>query len=507
MGIIHASPGVYTQELDLTTSIGALQSTSPGVVGTATKGPMNTRTRVTSMHQFISTFGTPSYMAGLMADRYFRRGDHIDFVRVGTYQETAEVNLMSGVTLAAVAKGQTPGTYGNALQVVVSTGILANTIKLSVLSNSILVESLDALTVGAAHVDEERYWETFVNANSDWITLESVSTVVTTVTAGTYDLTGGSDGDPADATDVIGAAGTGPSVPATGLFCLSNPEAVDINLMLVPGRSEATILAAMYNICENVRGGDCMSIGDVPYGYSVNQAVNFHNGTGGGPTDPTEQLNTSYGMLAWPWCMSMDQYSGANTWIAPSAYVAQACAYTDDVTNEWWQPAGLKRGVFSDVSEIEYSPTREERDLLVGYGNCVSYIQNWSPYSAVLMDARTLYRTTSALQDVGVRRLMIGLKKRVATLAKYFIQDPNDASSWRDFESQVEVELENLLTHRAITYGQVKCDASNNPATDQNRNIMNGDIMVQPIRAAKIIRLNFGILAQGVNFTEIEQQA
>ena len=56
----HSSAGVYTKELDLSQRIAAASTSIGAVVGASNMGPVGTRTLVTSIGQFISTFGTPN---------------------------------------------------------------------------------------------------------------------------------------------------------------------------------------------------------------------------------------------------------------------------------------------------------------------------------------------------------------------------------------------------------------------------------------------------------------
>lgn len=85
---VFLSPGVYTREIDLSLYIPSLSTTALGVVGIATKGPINEPTYVTNPVQFGSTFGDPAdpsveFLPSVYASlQYLHTGRQLWFVRV-----------------------------------------------------------------------------------------------------------------------------------------------------------------------------------------------------------------------------------------------------------------------------------------------------------------------------------------------------------------------------------------------------------------------------------------
>jgi hypothetical protein len=82
---VFLSPGVFTQEIDLSQLPTAQGGLRPAFIGTANKGPMNTPTLITTSQDFVDTFGTPfpdSYL-GYAVLAYLQEGDSCFVLRVG----------------------------------------------------------------------------------------------------------------------------------------------------------------------------------------------------------------------------------------------------------------------------------------------------------------------------------------------------------------------------------------------------------------------------------------
>lgn len=85
---VFLSPGVFSREIDLSLYIPSLSTTALGLVGVATKGPINEPIYITNPVQFSSTFGDPSdpsveYLPSIYAAlQYLHTGRQLWYVRV-----------------------------------------------------------------------------------------------------------------------------------------------------------------------------------------------------------------------------------------------------------------------------------------------------------------------------------------------------------------------------------------------------------------------------------------
>lgn len=78
------SPGIYTSELQFTEVVTQISRTTACMLGGATKGPVNTPTRISSEQQLIRTFGLPveSDLGLLAAIEFLKRGNSLVYIRV-----------------------------------------------------------------------------------------------------------------------------------------------------------------------------------------------------------------------------------------------------------------------------------------------------------------------------------------------------------------------------------------------------------------------------------------
>lgn len=94
---LRTSPGIYTSELQLTQVAVEVSRTTPCILGGATKGPVNTPTRIASEQQLIRTFGLPveNDLGILSAIEFLKNGNALVFIRVaGTSVATAASNVV-----------------------------------------------------------------------------------------------------------------------------------------------------------------------------------------------------------------------------------------------------------------------------------------------------------------------------------------------------------------------------------------------------------------------------
>jgi phage tail sheath protein FI len=116
----YVSPGVYVVEKDVSDYVPSLDSSIVGVVGFASKGPVNTATLVTSPQSLINTFGTPGNglpgqgLEGAVTileatnSLYFVRGVHSSALEAST---VVTLGACPAVTLSGNSFGVTQNIY------------------------------------------------------------------------------------------------------------------------------------------------------------------------------------------------------------------------------------------------------------------------------------------------------------------------------------------------------------------------------------------------------------
>lgn len=511
MGLSQVSPGVYSNELDFSLYVPALSTTKVAMIGSAPKGTPEVRTEISTEEQLINTFGVPTvnHEALHAAIQYLRQGNQLSFVRVAGYNEATGEATVRNETDSADAVVFTPTSSGSwvnggssGLQVVIEDGSITNTYLVTVKWRGIVVEKYDAVVLTPTTSSD--FIETRME-NSKYCTAE-VQGAETTMDLGTVNFTGGDDGEELLDSDVIG---TIVGNTRTGLKLFSDPDLVDINTLCVPGNWHENVVSEMISICES--RGDCMAVIDPPFGKSVDEIIDWHNGLGPGIYDPNAALNSSYAALYWPKILVYDAWSDSQIYLAPSGHVTAQFALTDRDFATWFAPAGVRRGSLPSALDVEYSAVLGDRERLYGGRagtvgvNAVNPIANFAGQGIQIWGQRTLQRTPTSLDRVNVRRMMIYLRKVIATAVRYLVFEPNDDRMWADFRNLTIPFLRRVKDGRGLTDFKVIMDATTNTPEVIARNEAVGRILLKPTLAAEVVTINYALLPQGARFEEFTQ--
>lgn len=305
--------------------------------------------------------------------------------------------------------------------------------------------------------------------------------------------------DPAYSSELDAAVIGNPAI-STGIYAFQNPEALDINLLITPGFSTGAVIGTALQMCES--RGDVLYIVDPPFGLRPQQVVDWHNGML--LSDLRSAINSSYGALYWGWLRIFDQFSADELWIPPSGHIAAVFSRTAREAEQWFAPAGLRRGRLLTALDVEYSPTQGERDLLYGSGNAVNPIVKFPQDGITVWGQRTLQRTQSALDRVGVRMLLIYIKKNLIQLLRNFVFEPNDKILWRQVKATADPFLADIQARRGLTAFNVVVDETNNTPERIDRNELWISVFLKPTRTVEFIVLNLVVLRTGASFSAEE---
>lgn len=492
----NVTAGVSTREIDISLYTQQLSGTIFGQVNSFTKGPVNKPTFISSEPKLTEIFGppTPNSQGFYAAREFLRRGNQLQVVRVGN------PSTMAKATATAVASGPldsirfdsiNEGSGWNGIKLVLTSGSASGR-KISITTaDGILLEQYDNITRANAVAN--------INGISKYVT----ATILTagspgeptnqsiTLSAGTDGISGLTD------SHVIGTSG----VPKTGLQLLKNPEVIDLNLIAASGFSSSNVILELLSLAEF--RADTLALIDPPFGLDVTQVRDWHNGLSPGDV----AFNSSYGALYWSWQQAFDEYNSQNVYTAPSGHVSRVIAFTDATRFPWFAPAGLQRGRVPASKGGEYSPDQGERDYLSGPGQNVNSIVDFIGLGPTVFSQKTLQRAPTALDRVNVRRMLLHLRKVIATSAKYLSFEPNDPTTWREFTGLVTPPVRNVLTNRGIRDFRVICDGTTNTADVIDQNRMRGKIYVKPTKSAEMIEIDFITTAQGADFNEVITQS
>ncbi len=291
--------------------------------------------------------------------------------------------------------------------------------------------------------------------------------------------------------DLTNSQSSGSVAYKKAINAVSNPDAFDINMIATPGLlfnlHPGTITHAK-NVCED--RGDAFYIFD-PTGLSA---------TVTSTTAAVEDVDTNYAATYYPWVKVNDVSANKHRWVPPSVVLPGVLAFNDRVAYEWYAPAGLNRGGLSQVLQAYTNLTHAERDDL--YEGRVNPIASFPGQGVVVWGQKTLQGLPSALDRINVRRLLIALKKFIASATKYLVFEQNSIATRNRFLGIVNPYLETVQSRQGLSAFKVIMDDSNNTPDIIDRNILFGQIYIQPTRTAEFIVLDFNIMPTGAAFPE-----
>ena len=272
---------------------------------------------------------------------------------------------------------------------------------------------------------------------------------------------------------------------------LANADAWDINLLVLPGvvySQHSYVATQAIQMCEN--RGDCFYLidGDI-LGATVDAAVNA-----------VQDLDTNYAATYHPWVKVRDQATNKTVWVPPSVVLPGVYAFNDRVGAEWFAPAGLNRGGIGEALQVRSRLDRDNRNTL--YEGRVNPIASFPAEGIVVWGQKTLQRQASALDRVNVRRLLIAVKKFVASTARYLVFEQNVEATRNRFLSIVNPYLASVQERNGLFAFRVIMDETNNTPDLIDRNILVGQLYLQPSRTSEFISLEFNILPTGATFPE-----
>jgi phage tail sheath protein FI len=173
-------------------------------------------------------------------------------------------------------------------------------------------------------------------------------------------------------------------------------------------------------------------------------------------------------------------------------------AFNDNVSAEWFAPAGLTRGGLGNVLQAERKLSPTDRDNL--YAGKVNPIATFPNIGVAAFGQKTLQKKASALDRINVRRLLIALKRYIGNVSENLVFEQNTAVTRNAFLAQVTPYLESVQQRQGLYAFKVVMDESNNTPDVIDRNQLVGQIYLQPTKTAEFILLDFNILPTGVEF-------
>ena len=273
------------------------------------------------------------------------------------------------------------------------------------------------------------------------------------------------------------------------ISAISNTDEYDINMVVTPGivRSlHPSVTTAVIDMVED--RSDAFYIADFnDYNDTITQA-----------TEQANAVDTNYAATYYPWVKTIDTNTNKLMSVPPSVLMPAVFASNDAIAAEWFAPAGLNRGGITGAVSVLNRLTHAERDTL--YENKVNPIAAFPGQGIVAFGQKTLQDRASALDRINVRRLLITVKKFVASTSRYLVFEQNTAQTRSRFINTVTPYLEAIQQRQGLYAFRVVMDETNNTPDVIDRNILAGQLFLQPTRTAEFIIIDFNILPTGASF-------
>jgi hypothetical protein len=278
------------------------------------------------------------------------------------------------------------------------------------------------------------------------------------------------------------------------------------NLIAAPGYPELIDEMVALN---NDRSQTAFVVGDTPMRLAPNaiDIANWSNNTNGdGLATASPYLGVYYP------CGQASDLQG-NTIVVPASHMSlRTIIFNDNVSYQWFAPAGTRRGLVDNASNIGYidAATGEFtfdgirqglRDTL--YENRINPITNLPGTGLVVWGQKTRNPTASSLDRINVARLVNYLRTILATAGNAFLFEPNDKITRDQISNIISGAINDLVAKRGVYDYLVVCDDTNNTPTRIARNELYVDIAIEPMKDVEFIYIpirlkNPGDIAAGV---------
>ncbi len=270
---------------------------------------------------------------------------------------------------------------------------------------------------------------------------------------------------------------------------LSNVDEFDINMVVVPGVNRNQHSSVWTSILDMVeQRADAFFIADA--GNSTTTLAQT--------VTQAESVDSNYAAVYYPWIKTIDINTNKLIAVPPSVLLPGVFASNDRVAAEWFAPAGLNRGGLVGAVSVMDKLTQSERDTL--YEAKVNPICQFPGQGIVVWGQKTLQDKPSALDRINVRRLLLTVRKYIASTTKYLVFEQNSSETRNRFLNIVNPYLESIQQRQGLYAFRVVMDESNNTPDVIDRNIMKGAIFLQPTKTAEFIQIDFNILPTGASF-------
>jgi phage tail sheath protein FI len=210
----------------------------------------------------------------------------------------------------------------------------------------------------------------------------------------------------------------------------------------------------------------------------------------------------------WGYASNLD---GRDVVVAASGIALKTITYSDNQTEVWYPPAGLRRGVVVGLSSIGYltgtlgtattfveTPLNQgQRDVLYEFFKNVNPIVFFPGRGIVVFGNKTSYSAASALDRINVVRMLMKIKRDIRKASMAYLFELNDRITRDSIKQMIDDYLNDIMVRRGLYDFVVLCDESNNTPVRIDRNELWVDIALKPSRAIEFIYIPIRVVNTG----------
>jgi hypothetical protein len=277
------------------------------------------------------------------------------------------------------------------------------------------------------------------------------------------------------------------------------------NLIACPQYPELINNLAQLNVD---RGQTAFVIEDTPLRLAPTDVVAWasnNNGNGLPTGDGNSDIGDPYAAAFYPSCRTTD-LTGNLVVQPPSHMMIRTIIRNDEVAYPWLAPAGTRRGVVDNATQIGYVDAATGAFISLGVNQAlrdVLYQHDVNPITFVPgvgitnFGNHTLQNTNTAMNRINVARLVAFLRNRLNTIGKQYLFEPNDQITRQQITNAITSLMVDLVAKRGIYDYLIVCDSTNNTPARIDNNELWVDIAIEPVKAVEFIYIPLRIQNTG----------
>lgn len=262
-------------------------------------------------------------------------------------------------------------------------------------------------------------------------------------------------------------------------------EGYNFTLLLCPGYPELNSNLVELN---NDRSNTGFVIGDTPMTLpaTINSITSY---------DAAQGTRDPYLALFYPSALAND-VSGNEIAMPASYMMLRTFIRSDNVSYQWFAPAGTRRGLIDNATAIGYVDANSGLFIKTGINHAMRdamYELNINPITLlqgtgiVAYGQKTRNPVSSSMDRINVARLTNYLRVVLQKLSNQYLFEPNDKITRDQVKQTVDSVLNDLIAKRGVYDYLVVCDTSNNTPDRIARNELYIDVAIEPMKAVEFI--------------------